>query len=230
MAGNEERTLVAAFGQTTAFGSILPFTQAKAAVGGKILAPKVYCSRSENVPIVDVVMSPQEDTARALIGFLDSLKYARLASAGSEDGRSIEENTDSLTDLIDAASKWPPFSDMPASYRTALQRLVMGRREHLEKERTISQAFASELFDVVRKMPESYDLLVSMMLDYGASATAVTISISSMLFSAREIAYSRGDKPEDAIDAVVNFVSSLNYSIFVSDWIFIAQALLRFSI
>jgi len=119
---------------------------------------------------------------------------------------------------------------MPASYRTALQRLVMGRREHLEKERTISQAFASELFDVVRKMPESHDLLVSMMLEYGASATTVTISISSILFSAREIAYRRGDKPDDAIDAVVNFVSSLNYGIFVSDWIFIAQALLRFSI
>ena len=230
VAGSEERKLVATFGQPTAFDSILPFTQVKAVGRGKISVPKVCCSRGENVSIMDVVMSPQEDTARAITGFLDSLKQARLASAEPKNSRSIEENTDSLADIFNAASKWPPFSDMPASYQTALQRLIIGRREHLEKEQAISQAFAPEVFDTARKMRESYDLFYGITSDYGALATVVAISISSMLFSAREIAYRKGDKPDDAMDAVVDFVSNLDYGIFASDWIFIAQALLHFSI
>lgn len=58
----------------------------------------------------------------------------------------------------------------------------------------------------------------------------VTFTIASMLFSAREIAIQKNDDPNNAMDAVADFVSRLNYDIFVSDWIFKAQALRRLSV
>lgn len=173
------------------------------------------------------MVSPHEDIPKAIIGFLDRLKQARLAGAGSEDDRSIEENTDLLTKLLDLASEWPRFSETPPSYQTALLRFIMKRRENFGTEQSITQNFASDVFDAVREMPKSHDLLYRMVQDYGVRPVTITISASSLLFSARDISHRKGGKPDDSMEAVACFISNLDYKFVRNNLLYIAHALLE---